>query len=286
MPRIVSKSNPLNLLRRSGINPQMKLISWNVNGIRAAGKKGLPEFVWREKPDILCLQETKAHREQVEPPLVRLGDGDLEYESYWSEAKRKGYSGVATFIRKSQKALHPAQVDHGIGLDVYDSEGRIVVTDHTKFLLYNIYFPNGGSGPERHQYKQEFLRDLVKHLKPVLKRGQPVIITGDYNVAHRNEDVYDPAKLDGESGFMPEERAWFDAFLELGFIDSFRHKNPEARNKFTWWSMIERGRLGNRGWRIDYFCVTPNLASAIRRADIYDQVEISDHAPIVLELEI
>lgn len=264
----------------------MKLISWNVNGIRAAGKKGLPEFVWREQPDILCLQETKANREQVEPPLVRLGEGDLEYESYWNAATRKGYSGVATFIRKSKRDLLPVKVELGIGFPAYESEGRIVVTDHSQFLLYNIYFPNGGSGPERHDFKQQFLKDLMTHLREVLASGRPVILTGDYNVAHREIDIYDPKKLADESGYLPEERAWFDEFLKLGFVDTFRLKNPEAKGRYSWWSMYERGRLGNRGWRIDYFCVTPNLRDRVRRADIYDNIEISDHAPIVLELEV
>lgn len=253
----------------------MKIISWNVNGIRAAYKKGFIEFVERETPDLLCVQETKAHREQCEPAI----GSPLGMTSYWSSAVRKGYSGVATYVREE-----PRQVSYGIGQTEYDSEGRFVITEHEDFVLYNIYFPNGGSGVERHNFKQSFLRDLYSHLQPLVKAGRPVIVVGDYNIAHREIDIYDPVRLRGESGFLPEERAWFDAFLELGFVDTFRHLHPDQRDRFTWWSQIERGRLGNRGWRIDYICVTKNLQNRIRRAEVLDGQMGSDHCPVLLEL--
>ncbi|MES2856879.1 MAG: exodeoxyribonuclease III, partial [Bdellovibrionota bacterium] len=146
------------------------------------------------------------------------------------------------------------------------------------------YFPNGGSGDERHGFKQKFLKDLNAHLKPMVKAGKPIIVTGDYNVAHRDQDVYDPIKLSHESGFLPEERAWMDSFLDLGFIDTFRYFRPEEKDRYSWWSMYERARLGNRGWRIDYFCVTKNLEKRLIGADILDRVELSDHSPCVLEM--
>jgi exodeoxyribonuclease-3 len=253
----------------------MKIISWNVNGIRAAYKKGFIEFIEREEPDLLCVQETKANKEQVEPMLLT----PAGRQSYWSSAQRKGYSGVATF------AVHePKSVTYGIGIPEYDSEGRFVITEHEEFVLYNIYFPNGGSGDERHQFKQRFLTDLSRHLKPQVDAGRPIVVVGDYNVAHREIDIYDPVRLAGESGFLPEERAWFDSFLELGFVDTFRHFHPNAKERYTWWSYLERGRLGNRGWRIDYICVTKNLLPRLKCAEVLDGQHGSDHCPVLLEL--
>ena len=165
------------------------------------------------------------------------------------------------------------------------AEGRIVVTEHQDFKLYNIYFPNGGSGKERHDFKQKFLEDLAEHLRPLVAKGEKIIVTGDYNIAHQPIDIHDPVKLAGESGFLPEERAWFDRFLEMGFVDTFRLKHPTVKDKYTWWSYLERGRqIGNRGWRIDYFCVTKNLVSRVQRAEIMDQTMGSDHCPVLLEL--
>jgi exodeoxyribonuclease III len=254
----------------------MKIISWNVNGIRAVHKKGLIEFIEREDPDIFCVQETKAMPEQCEPILMT----PAGRVSFWSSAKRKGYSGVATFLKKP-----PLAKAFGIGIEEYDSEGRIVVTEHDDFTLYNIYFPNGGSGAVRHDFKQQFLRDLSAHLKPLVKAGKPIVVVGDYNVAHREIDIYDPKGLSGESGFLPEERAWFDSFLEMGFVDTFRHFHPDEPDRYTWWSYVERGRLGNRGWRIDYICVTPNLVSRLRRAEVLDGQMGSDHCPVLLEMD-
>lgn len=249
----------------------MKIISWNVNGIRAVQKKGFVEFVERENPDILCVQETKAHREQCEPSIGE----PAGRVSYWSSALKKGYSGTATFVKHP-----PKDVAHGIGIVEYDSEGRFVVTDHGAFTLYNIYFPNGGSGDERHNFKQKFLKDLNAHLKPLVDAGKPIIVVGDYNVAHKEIDIHNPVKLAGESGFLPEERAWFDSFLELGFVDTFRHFHPNERDRYTWWSYLERGRLGNRGWRIDYICVTKNLVPNLVSAQVRDDIEGSDHCPV------
>lgn len=254
----------------------MKIVSWNVNGIRAASKKGLLEFVRDEKPDILCLQETKAHLEQVEPAIQHLG-----YKVFhWSSGIRKGYSGVATFTQDG-----PTTFQRGWGQTEYDSEGRIVITDHGKFLLYNIYFPNGGSGEERHLFKQRFLKDLNTHMKAAIASGREIVLVGDYNVAHRDIDVHDPVRLADESGFLPEERAWFQSFLELGFIDTFRHFQPETAKRFTWWNYRELARIPNRGWRIDYVCITKGLLPHLKSADILDQVEGSDHCPVVAVFE-
>lgn len=253
----------------------MKIITWNVNGIRACYKKNLADFIQEQQPDVLCLQETKAHIEQVEPPVQNLG---FPFHS-WSSAQRKGYSGVATFAKKT-----PLETTKGIGIAEYDNEGRFVITDHGAFVLFNIYFPNGGSGDERHQFKQKFLEDLNSHLKALLAKGREVIVVGDYNVAHKAVDVYDPVRLSKESGFLPEEREWFERFLALGFIDCFRHFHPDAKERYSWWSYRELARISNRGWRIDYICVSKGLLAAVKSAEILDEVEGSDHCPVVIEL--
>ena len=253
----------------------MKIVSWNVNGIRAAYKKGFVEFIERLDPDLLCVQETKAQREQCEPAIVNAAGR----ASFWSSAKRKGYSGTATFCK-----TEPVSVSYGIGNEDYDSEGRFVITEFEDFTLYNIYFVNGGSGKERHDFKQRFLADLSAHLKPLIAAGKKIIVAGDYNVAHREIDIYDPKGLAGESGFLPEERAWFDSFLALGFVDTFRHFHPNQADRYTWWSYVERGRLGNRGWRIDYLCVTQNLLPRLKSAEVLDGQMGSDHCPVILEL--
>lgn len=254
----------------------MKIMSWNVNGIRACAKKGLIEFLDESSPDILCLQETKAHRDQVEVAIQSLG----RKQAHWSSAVRKGYSGVATFFDEE-----PRQVTLGFGHKPYDSEGRIVWSEHEHFDLYNIYFPNGGSGEERHLFKQQFLKDLLVHLKSEIQKGKSIIVVGDYNVAHRAIDVYDPVRLTTASGFLPEEREWFEQFLKAGFIDTFRHFHSESEQRFSWWSYRELARISNRGWRIDYICCTENLKPFLRSADILDQVEGSDHCPVVAEFD-
>lgn len=255
----------------------MKLVSWNVNGIRASSDKGLKDFIKKYQPDVLCLQETKAHKEQVSPELQTLGFK----ENLWSSAERKGYSGVATFSN-----LHWDQAQAGMGIPEYDREGRIVITTWGKVDLYNIYFPNGGSGEERHGFKQKFLADLLKHLKVEMSRGRSIILVGDYNVAHREIDVYDPVRLSKESGFLPEEREWFQNFLDADFVDCFRQFHPDKKDRYSWWSYREFARVSNRGWRIDYICVSKDLAGKVRSADILDQVPGSDHCPVIVDIDL
>jgi exodeoxyribonuclease-3 len=257
---------------------QLKICSWNVNGIRACYKNeaGLRQYLDQQRPDILCLQETKAHLEQVEPDTQKLGYKN----SLWSSAKRKGYSGVATFSNlDAQNELK------GWGQTQYEDEGRIVWSRYPQFDLYNIYFPNGGSGDERHQFKQQFLKDLNSHLKSEIKLGRSIVLVGDYNVAHKEIDVYDPVRLSKESGFLPEERAWFSQFLEIGFIDTFRHFHPHDKERYSWWSYRELARVNNRGWRIDYVCITQNLLKNLKSAEILDQVTGSDHCPVTATLQ-
>lgn len=255
----------------------MRIISWNVNGIRAVYKKNLIPFVEKANADILCLQETKANRDQVEPEAQRLG---YKFDR-WSSAIRKGYSGVATFCKED-----PISVSTHIGFSNYEKEGRIVITEHPHFFLYNIYFPNGGSGEERHIFKQVFLANLYNHLQDMLNNGREIIVVGDYNIAHKTEDIYDPIRLAKQSGFLPEEREWMTKFFNLGFIDTFRYFNKEAIGRYSWWSYRELARISNRGWRIDYISVSKGLEKYLEKADIWDRVEGSDHCPVVVDLKL
>lgn len=255
----------------------MRLVSWNVNGLRAVAKKGFHQFLEEKKPDVLCLQETKCHPEQIEKELLDpLGGG-----SAFASAQKRGYSGVATMTRQGAQSLRPS-----LGDEKYDSEGRVVWSDHGVFQLYNIYFPNGAQGPHRHSYKMEFLRDLSAHLQSKVARGEPIIVVGDYNIAHREIDIYDPVKNADTSGFRPEERRWFHEFLDMGFVDTFRHVHGDVTQRYSWWAYFDFARAGNRGWRIDYICITKNLLPRLQGADIWDGVEGSDHCPVVVDLSV
>lgn len=249
----------------------IKLTTWNVNGIRASYDKGLLQYVTDHKPDILCLQETKAHKEQVEPHKQNI---NFEH-SFWSSAIRKGYSGVATFTN-----IKPKKILTSFNKPEYENEGRILWSQHEHFDLYNIYFPNGGSGEERHNFKQLFLKDLLAHLKFEIKKGKEIVVVGDYNVAYLDFDVHDPVRLSQESGFLPEERAWFQDFFKAGFCDTFRHFYPEKKEMYSWWSYRELARERNKGWRIDYICVTPNLIPHLVSCEILMQQLGSDHCPV------
>lgn len=254
----------------------MKLISWNVNGLRACLNKGFDDFFIHEKPDILCLQETKAHPDQIDPRVHSIGG----YHSFWSSAERKGYSGTATFLKRA-----PESVAHGIGIRKFDSEGRFVVTVCGDVKIFNVYFPNGSAREERHLFKQEFLARFTAYLSKLILKGEKVIVLGDYNVAYLEADVFDPIRLSRISGFLPEEREWFRQFLNQGFVDSFRFFYPQEKNRFSWWSYRENARKNNRGWRIDHICVSENLRPFLQSAAILDGQEGSDHCPVLLELE-
>ncbi len=253
----------------------MKIISWNVNGIRAASQKGFLAFLEKEDPDILCIQESKAHPDDVEK-VLRWPPDRL---SYWSSADRKGYSGTVTFVRKPVKAVH-----YGIGIKKFDHEGRFVITDHGDFTLFNVYFPNGSQTEARHLFKQEFLSRFASYLQRLKQNQKKLIVVGDYNIAYMEQDVFDPKALAQASGFLPEERAWFRDFLTSGFVDCYRHFYPEKKQVYTWWSYKEMARKHNRGWRIDHICVTSDLVPHLKSADIMCSVHGSDHCPVRLQL--
>jgi len=253
---------------------KIRLLSWNVNGIRAIQKKGFIEWLKKENPDILCLQETKAHPDQLSDDLKNV-DG---YSAYFSSAEKKGYSGVVTYTK-----LKPVSVHQGIGIIKFDSEGRFIITEFEEFTLFNIYFPNGKASEERLQYKMEFYETFLKHCKKLLKEGKKIVICGDVNTAHKEIDLARPKENSVISGFLPQEREWIDKFLAAGFIDSFRMFNQEPE-QYTWWDMVTRARERNVGWRIDYFYLSENLKEKITSAKIHQDVMGSDHCPISIEI--
>lgn len=254
----------------------MRLISWNVNGIRAALQKGFFEWLNRESPDVLCVQETKAHPEQLASDLRQL----VRYHSYWNSAQRKGYSGIATFARSE-----PLRVASGIGVDEYDVEGRVLMTEHPGFKLFNVYFPNGGRDLERLDYKLRFYAAFLELCDTLHAQGERLIVCGDFNTAHRPIDLARPKQNQKTSGFLPEEREWIDRYLAHGFVDSFRTLHPEEAERYTWWMYMRNARDRNIGWRIDYFMVSESLIPAVVDATIHSDVPGSDHCPIGLELD-
>jgi exodeoxyribonuclease-3 len=253
---------------------RLKLLCWNVNGVRAAAKKGLGEWLVREAPDVACLQETKAQPEQLND-IVRRPPG---YQTFWSIPKQKGYSGVATLCRES-----PRRVQMGWGVARYDEEGRVIITEHPDFTLYNVYFPNGKTGPERLQFKLDFYEAFCEQLEPRRSRGERLIICGDFNTAHKEIDLTRPKENAKISGFLPVEREWLDKLMTRGYVDTFRHLHPEP-GQYTWWDLKSGARARNVGWRIDYIFITENLISYLDSAFISPEVTGSDHCPVGITL--
>ncbi len=236
----------------------MKIISWNVNGIRAAVKKGLFDWFKKESPDILCLQEIKAQPEQV-PPHLRNTPG---YHIFWNPGERKGYSGVATFTKEK-----PIDVKKGFGMEKFDKEGRILITDFSLFTLFNIYYPNGKKNQERLDYKLDFYDTFLAYANNLKAKGKNIVVCGDFNTAHKEIDLARPKENERISGFLPIERAWIDTFIDHGYVDTFRQFNKEP-NQYTWWDVKTRSRERNIGWRIDYFFVNKEFLSHIKKAFI------------------
>lgn len=253
----------------------MKIISWNVNGIRAIWKKGFKEWLIKADPDILCLQETKAQPDQLTKELMEV-EG---YQTYFFSAEKKGYSGVAVFSK-----LNPVRVISGLNNQVFDVEGRVLEIEYDNFVLFNVYFPNGGRGPDRVRYKLEFYDHLFQRAQEVRKQKKNVIVVGDYNTAHKEIDLARPGPNSKVTGFLPEERAWIDKIVELGYIDIFREYNQEP-GQYTYWDQITRARDRNVGWRIDYFMISSEMRSIVTDASIHMNVMGSDHCPVELDLK-
>lgn len=260
----------------------MKIISWNVNGIRAVAKKGFKDFLLSEKPDILCLQEIK-----ISDSARLLTEFDFAgYTEYWNSAERPGYSGTAVLVREGLGGNRGVKiinsVKNGLGSAKFDKEGRVQTLETEKFFLLNVYFPNSNHELSRLGYKLEFNESLLKHIKK-LEKSKPVVITGDFNVAHEEIDLARPKENEGNAGFTSEERAWMTKFLKAGFVDTFREKNGQ-KVQYSWWSFRMNARARNIGWRIDYFCASAKLRRSLKKAYILDKITGSDHAPVGLEL--
>lgn len=252
-----------------------KIISYNLNGIRAAIKKGFIDWVKSEDFDVICIQETKAHSEQVDlSELEALG-----YHAYWHSAQKKGYSGVLTLSKQPAK-----DVAIGCGIEPYDNEGRIIRTDFGTWSLLNCYFPSGTSGEERQNFKYAFLDDFYNWINELKQSHPNLLIVGDYNIAHTEMDIHNPKGNKKSSGFLPEERAWLSKWFENGFTDAYRYLNPE-KIEYSWWSFRANARANNKGWRIDYQSVTEPLKKHLKEAYHLNEVVHSDHCPVYVELD-
>ena len=253
---------------------KIRILSWNVNGIRAVHRKGFAEWLKNESPDILCIQETKATRRQF-PADIRNLEG---YHTYFCEAERKGYSGVALYTK-----IKPKNVEYGFGIDKFDLEGRTIIADYGDFVLFNVYFPNGKMSVERLNYKMEFYDAFLEHAEKLRKQGKNIVACGDVNTAHKEIDLARPKDNEKVSGFLPEERAWIDKLLDTGYVDTFREFNPEPE-QYTWWSYRTRARERNVGWRLDYFFANNEFMNRVKSSFIMGDVMGSDHCPVGVEV--
>jgi exodeoxyribonuclease-3 len=253
----------------------MKIISYNVNGIRSAMSKGFVDWIKAANPDVLCLQEIKC----CEDKLDKAAFAALGYTGYIHPAVKKGYSGVAVFTKQP-----PINISIGCGSDLYDCEGRVLRVDFPAFSVLNIYMPSGSSGETRQTFKMQWLNYFLEYVQQVRQQVPGLVICGDYNICHEAIDIHNPKANANSSGFLPEERSWFRHFLAQGYIDSFRHFNPEPHN-YTWWSYRAGARRKNLGWRIDYAIVTENLRMNLKRAAILPEAQHSDHCPVLLEID-
>ena len=255
---------------------KLRIKCWNINGIRASWKKGLPEWMEKDNPDIICFQETKAQPDQLGDEIKNFKD----YKSYFFSAEKKGYSGVAVYTKKE-----PLRVSMGLNDPLFDNEGRVLEMEFDNFILFNVYFPNGGRGPERIKYKLDFYNSLFKRTESLRKKQKNIIICGDYNTAHKEIDIARPKENANTSGFMAIEREWIDKIIGMNYIDIFRAYNKEP-GQYSYWDQITRARDRNVGWRIDYYMITKEMQDIISNATLHMDVPGSDHCPIGLEIKI
>jgi exodeoxyribonuclease III len=254
----------------------MKFLSWNVNGLRALHRSGHWDDLLMQNPDIFCIQETKASPEQL-PDEVRQVEG---YTAFFASSEvKKGYSGVAVYTK-----IEPTKVEYGMGIEKFDTEGRLLALYFDDFTLLNVYFPNGGMGPERLQYKLDFYDSFLKHVEKLRKEGHTIIFCGDINTAHEEIDLARPKENEHNTGFLPEERAWIEEVVNHGYIDTYRHLNPTQEGSYSYWDLKTRARDRNVGWRIDYFFVRVDLQRRLRNAFILKDIYGSDHCPVGIEI--
>jgi exodeoxyribonuclease III len=254
----------------------MKIVSYNVNGIRSAMNKGLVHWLKEINADVVCLQELKANYDQIDVATIN----ELGYEVYTKSAEKKGYSGVGILCKKT-----PINISFESGMSAYDSEGRFIRVDYEEVSIISAYFPSGSSGEERQAFKMQFLNDYLPYIKKLKEQLPNLVICGDYNICHKAIDIHNPKNNVKTSGFLPEERAWMDTYEAAGFVDAFRIHNPNP-HEYTWWSLRSNARERNLGWRIDYHWVTDGLKTKVKDSVIYPHVKHSDHCPIVLTLDV
>lgn len=253
-----------------------RIFSWNVNGIRAVEKKGFLDWLNTTQPDILCIQETKAQPDQLSEALL----SEHGYHVVWHSAEKKGYSSVATFSK-----VEPIHVEKGIGNELYDREGRVIITDHGDFVLFNIYFPNGQRDLNRVPFKLDFYREVLARMNAYRDAGRHVIVGGDWNTCHQPIDLKNAKANEKNTGFLPEERAMIDHYMDHGYVDTFRVQYPEQADAYTWWSYRMQARARNIGWRLDYFMVNESLMPFVQDTRIHADVMGSDHCPVSLHLQ-
>ena len=253
----------------------VKILTYNVNGIRAALRKDFASWLKATNPDVLCLQEIKANSEQFDESIFT----DLGYHCFWNSAEKKGYSGVAILTKTK-----PKHVEYGCGIEQIDFEGRILRADFDGFSVMSAYFPSGSSGDLRQVFKMKFLNQFQTYINALKKDFPKLIISGDYNICHKAIDIHNPQRNKNTSGFLPEEREWMSGFIASGFADSFRSLNPEPHN-YSWWSYRANARAKNLGWRIDYNMISKNLLAHLSRSAILSQAFHSDHCPVLVELD-
>ena len=253
----------------------MKIITYNVNGLRAAVSKGFPEWLNEAQPDVLCLQETKLQPDQY-PSEVMEG---LGYHSYLFSAQKKGYSGVAILTKRE-----PDHVEYGMGMEIYDQEGRFLRADYGDLSVVSVYHPSGTSGDERQAFKMEWLERFQEYVIRLREERPKLVLCGDYNICHEAIDIHAPVRNANTSGFRPEEREWMSRFLDAGFIDAYRYLHPDGR-EYTWWSYRFNARAKNKGWRIDYCMVSEAMRPLLKDARILGNVVHSDHCPMLLDLK-
>lgn len=252
----------------------MKIITYNVNGLRAAVTKGLINWIQEEQPDVVCIQETKLQPDQFPAEVFT----EAGYKAYLFSAQKKGYSGVAILTKRE-----PDHIEYGMGIEKYDNEGRFIRADYGDLSIVSVYHPSGTSGDERQDFKMEWLEDFQRYVEELRKSRPNLILCGDYNICHEPIDIHDPKGNAKNSGFLPEEREWMSRFLNAGYIDTFRYLHPD-KQQYTWWSYRFNSRAKNKGWRIDYCMVTEQMKPMIKEAYIINEAIHSDHCPAVLEI--
>jgi exodeoxyribonuclease-3 len=261
----------------------MRIVTWNVNGIRAVEKRGFTEWLAKESPDVLCLNETKAEPGQLSPELLNppvKKQGNKTYFSFWASAKKRGYSGTAIYSKEKPQDVHY------LGKEEFDSEGRVLIAEYSGFSLITAYFPNSQDERKRLDYKLAFCDAIFKLCNSLVKKERHFLLTGDYNIAHTPIDLARPKSNENSAGYLPEERAWMDKFTAAGHIDTFRHFHPGEADHYTWWSYRGGARENNVGWRIDYNCVDKNFISNVKSSIIRADVQGSDHCPVEIVLNI